>query len=944
MRLVLLLLATPAFAANYVVAPNGDDTANGSAATPWKTLQHAADQVAAGDSVSVQAGTYVGFQIGYSTPKTGAMGAPITFTAQSGVVINAPNAKTADGIDLEGASWVVLDGFEVTGVTRAGIRTVWDGTTNATNVTVRNCYTHDNGTWGIFTSHVDNLLIEHNRTSHAGTQHGIYVSNACVNPVVRGNEIFSNNANGLHMNGDISQGGTGIITGALVEKNVIYDNGAGSGAAAGGGSGINCDGVQNSKIQNNLIYAEHSSGISLYKIDAAMPATGNLVVNNTIVVASDGRWAVNIQDASVNNTVLNNILLNLSARGAVQTSTDSLSGLVSDYNLVVDKFTPDTSTVLTLAQWQAMTNQDKHSIVLGAGSIFAGPTDFHLLPTAQAIGKGTMTNAPSDDLDGFPRSGAIDIGAYQYHVGGDDMSIPNVDDGGHGDSDDGMSYRPGGGGSGSKGCGCSLGAAPVPLNGLWMLLLFVASLLGCGSPSGNGGDGGGNRDLATSGGGNDLASGGGDGGAGACANPVASAPAVTLADFENGAVPNSEAGATEGFRSSDVARATIVTPGANGTTKAASFDYATDNAVFFQGNARPQYLDGSSTYHPDLANAIELWLKVPAGSPLLAATGTTLGLWTYHWLHGDPWVGTNGTGGNLTDSQMHGYSNFRVDPAAADAWTHAILSTSAFAQSRGNYHFYAARAVAQDQTFFGSLRQFEIVSLVSLSAGATLGLDELRLITLPPTAGICPAFASQSVKASAGDVIVPIQIVNPGTSTRSYRAFLSSEIGVDRQTLEVAMHDTDAVAAVDDLQGAVGADGGPGAAELFADDGNGKPTGAAIITSATAIQVAAGATWKGVVVHHVTPGMLGAQTPVTTGGMSYMVKRDTLTTSLIVWDPAEPRRADAAVVFGGSNADSDHPAPPGFPTWAAPPTGWASADVPLDQAAGYFVSVLTLQP
>ena len=44
------------------------------------------------------------------------------------------------------------------------------------------------------------------------------------------------------MNGDESQGGDGMISGALVERNVIYGNGV------GGGSGINMDGVTDSVV------------------------------------------------------------------------------------------------------------------------------------------------------------------------------------------------------------------------------------------------------------------------------------------------------------------------------------------------------------------------------------------------------------------------------------------------------------------------------------------------------------------------------------------------------------------------------------------------------------------------------------------------------------------------------------------------------------------------
>ncbi len=337
---------------------------------------------------------------------------PITFQAQPGVLINQVNPNTQDGIDLEGSSWIIVDGFEVTAAGRAGIRTVSDGVTNATNVIVRNNYCHDNKEWGIFTSHVDNLLITNNRASNSMVQHGIYVSNACVNPTVRGNRIWGNYAAGLHMNGDISQGGTGVITGALIEQNVIYGNGA------GGGSGINCDGVQSSIFRNNLIYDEHASGMSLYQIDAAQPAIDNVVVNNTIVVASDGRWALNINSGSTGNTAYNNILLNLNPNhGSIQIAADSLPGFTSDYNAVVDRFTADQgNTFIDFATWKAMTGQDAHSFISDAASLFMGNGDYHLSPTSPAIDKGTPMDAPSVDLDGTPRpqGNGYDVGAYEY--------------------------------------------------------------------------------------------------------------------------------------------------------------------------------------------------------------------------------------------------------------------------------------------------------------------------------------------------------------------------------------------------------------------------------------------------------------------------------------------------------------------------------------------------
>ena len=191
----------------------------------------------------------------------------------------------------------MIDGFIVDGRTRAGIRVAV-----SQFVTVENCHTGNNGRWGIFSGFADDLTVEGNEAHHSQAEHGIYVSNSGDRPVIRRNVVHDNHANGIHMNGDLSQGGDGLISGALVEQNVIYGNGA------GGGSGINMDGVTDSVVRNNLLYDNHASGVSLYRIDGATGSKRNVVVNNTIVNAADARWCVNVNGGSTDNTVLNNIL------------------------------------------------------------------------------------------------------------------------------------------------------------------------------------------------------------------------------------------------------------------------------------------------------------------------------------------------------------------------------------------------------------------------------------------------------------------------------------------------------------------------------------------------------------------------------------------------------------------------------------------------------------
>ena len=431
---------------------------------------------------------------------------------------------------------------------------------------------------------------------------------------------------------------------------------------------------------------------------------------------------------------------------------------------------------------------------------------------------------------------------------------------------------------------------------------------------------------------------------GGCTPPL-SHNAIPLADFDDGTIPDSDT-MPRGFRGSDVLRGTIIHPGAEGTAAAVEFSFASDNSVFYQGNVRPRYLDGTASYQPDLANALEFDLRIPAGSSLLASSGgPTFSIFTYHWKQGDPWVGPNATGGNLTDSQMHGYGSMRFDPAGAGRWLHVTMAAAAFQQSRGNYHFYAGSAVVEDLSFFAALRQFQLVYEADRSAGPmTLDVDQLQLTSIPQTAWICPQATSRSVSANNGDFAVPITIVNSTNASRSYRAFLSSVIGVDRQTLETAMHDADDVHAIDTLQAAVNSDGGLGAASLFADDGTGHATGVDLIANAKPITIAAGGAYSAVIVHHVTPAMLGPMQTVANAGFNYTIRRDTLTTSLILWDPSEPSRSDPAVIATGSNSDTSHPAPPGFPQQTLPPTGWRSTDVPPDQAGAHFVSILRLTP
>lgn len=397
------------------VAPTGQDSNAGTAAAPLQTLQAAANRVAAGDTVIVSAGTYRGFNL----TKSGAADARITFQAdpaapKGSVVINLPNGWTGrDGINLEGASYVTIDGFSVFNQPRAGIRAVTDQ-----NVIIRNNVADNNGYWGIFTGFSSDLLIENNEASRSGLQHGIYVSNSADRPTVRGNLVWGNAASGIQLNADASQGGDGVISNALIENNVIHDNGR------IGGASINLDGVEDSVVRNNLVYNAQAGGIALFWQDANNGSRGNEIENNTVLVnnAADptkGRWAVYITGGSVGNRVTNNILFSSNPNaGALSVTPDSLPGTVSDYNVVEDHFATD-GVFGPRTAWQAVTGQDAHSVaVADPATLFvnAAGNDYRLKAGSAAVNAGTATNVSATDLAGAARvfGAGVDAGSYEY--------------------------------------------------------------------------------------------------------------------------------------------------------------------------------------------------------------------------------------------------------------------------------------------------------------------------------------------------------------------------------------------------------------------------------------------------------------------------------------------------------------------------------------------------
>jgi len=364
----------------YYVSSSGLDSNAGTQILPWLTLQHASDVAVAGDIVLVNDGTYAGF---CNWSNSGTVSDPITYKANgANVIINTRNPNTIDNINIENVDYIIIDGFKIQNSPRAGVRVV-----NSLGTVVKNCICSNNTKWGIFSGFAKSVQILDNTCFNSSEEHGIYVSNSNVPndaPIIRGNICYGNYQNGIQLNGDLYSGGDGIISDALIENNVLHDN---------GWKGFSLISVQDSIIRNNIIYnngTRNAGAGGIHLVDepgTSVYSSNNLVVNNTII---EPRIAgIRIGSGSANNTVFNNVVVSSSQ--------------------IVDE---DGGNYIDT------TSNAKSSSTSG---LFVNPTinDYHLSNSsiAKDLGKSSYNskNAPTQDFDGNsrPQGIAYDSGAYE---------------------------------------------------------------------------------------------------------------------------------------------------------------------------------------------------------------------------------------------------------------------------------------------------------------------------------------------------------------------------------------------------------------------------------------------------------------------------------------------------------------------------------------------------
>ncbi|MCP5327356.1 MAG: Ig-like domain-containing protein [Sinobacteraceae bacterium] len=374
----------------------------------YATIQPAVDAAQPGDTVLVHDGQYRGFVVS----RSGISGNRITvMAAGAGTVIDSTNSA-GEGITIDDADYVTIQGFTVQGMSGYGIATHGaTATSPMRGLEIRNNIVRDSGSSNIYLSQVANSIIEGNVATGSRTSHGIYLANGgSDDTVLRGNRCSTNAKNGIHFNGDASVGGDGLHSGLVIDGNILFQNVA---------NGLDMDGVQRSTIQNNVIYENGRNAVRGFQIDAAAGPKTLTIVNNTLLVPAGGGWAIKLTEDDGGHILFNNIVLAASgASGSIAVNNTTFS---SDYNVVSDRFSLDgDTTTINLAAWRG-SGRDAASFSSTTSELFQGPaaSDFRLKPGAPAIdiGRNSFGSASAPALDALgsprPKGNAPDAGAYE---------------------------------------------------------------------------------------------------------------------------------------------------------------------------------------------------------------------------------------------------------------------------------------------------------------------------------------------------------------------------------------------------------------------------------------------------------------------------------------------------------------------------------------------------
>lgn len=439
---------------NYYVATTGNDsTGAGTIGSPWLTIQKALDNCWGGQiyNVFIRAGTYAGaWWVG--TPDTHLR----AYNSEAAILDGGTTYPVADFdflllIDGDRCS---VQGLEVRN-SGIGLGHFYNGGINARGKSVRvaNCVVHDINRQGIqiagdFSIAENNTVYQTNLVNNPAASnthdwgsglacsrneagHALYPG-ICYGATLRNNTVYNNYGEGLSLY---------EARACVAEDNVVYDNWAVNHYIS---DALDC------VSQRNLVYRSASPAIAIGNTDNIAMAdevltvarsARNTVINNMLYggTFSAFDWAVVTgQSGLVDCLIANNTLVNCVFKIGAGTWTDGLgSHTLSHVGTTVANniFYGSSNTVQTSSGLTFQNNVwpgTRPANAVGSGDVLADPlitaggstspgalvrAFFALSSSSPAINAGASFAQITVDGNNVARSGATDIGAYEFIAG-----------------------------------------------------------------------------------------------------------------------------------------------------------------------------------------------------------------------------------------------------------------------------------------------------------------------------------------------------------------------------------------------------------------------------------------------------------------------------------------------------------------------------------------------